>query len=108
MTDADEAMRMGDIGLVISAISAVTALFALRLALKGSRRTSDRDTAQSATQLTRMEATLESVRGGVDEIRVEMRLQQKQINDLSERLARTEESAKLAQKRLDAVEGRDC
>ncbi|MGI6239925.1 MAG: hypothetical protein ACOYI5_09915 [Christensenellales bacterium] len=96
-----------NIGLIISAISAVTAMLALRMAIKGSRRTDDRDTAHSAAQLTRMEATLESVRGGVDDIRVEMRMQQKQINDLSERLARTEESVKLTQKQLDALE-RDC
>ena len=100
-----------EIGIYISAASVCVAVLALGLSFKGSRRTDDRDKAEGASQLTRIEATLESVRGGIDDLRVEIRSQQHQINNVSERVARTEESVKTSEKRIDMIEGRksnDC
>lgn len=97
---------MSEIGIVLSALSALIALCALLLSFKASRRRDDRDRTESASQWTRIETILESVRGGVDDIRIEVKTQQKQISDVTERVARLEESAKTGQRRIEIIEGR--
>ena len=97
---------MSEIGIFISALSVLIAFFALLLSFKASRHRDDRDRTQSASQLTRIETMLESVRGGGDDIRIELRAQQKQISEVTERVARLEELAKTAQRRIEIVEGR--
>ena len=97
---------MSEIGIAVSALSALIAFFALLLSLKASRRRDDRDRTENASQWTRIETMLESVRGGVDDIRIEVRTQQKQISDMTERVARLEELAKTGQRRIEIIEGR--
>ena len=74
----------------IPVLTALVAVIALALSLKGSKRTDTQDAAKDAEQTARIEAKLDSVRSGVDDIRVEMRTQQKQINDHETRLTRIE------------------
>lgn len=97
---------MSEIG--ISALSVLVAFLALLLSFKATRHRDDRDKTKNASQLTRIETTLESVRGGVDEIRLEMKAQQKQIFDVTERVARLEELAKTGQRRIEMIEGRNA
>jgi wobble nucleotide-excising tRNase len=88
---------------IVSGLSVVVAILALVYAALGHRREMNKEVALDATQLTRIETTLGSVQNGVDEIRIDMRSQQRQINELSERTARVEESTKSAHHRLDQM-----
>ena len=98
-------MGMNGIKDLLPWITALAAAVAIYFALKGGRRSDCQDSAQNAKTLTKIETTLEGVRNGVDDIRVEMRSQQRQINDVSERVARVEESAKSAHHRIDEMKG---
>lgn len=97
---------MSEFGIIISALSVLIAFFALLLSYRASRHRDDHDRTESASQLTRIETTLDSVRGGVDDIRIEVKTQQKQINEVTERVARLEELAKNGQRRIEIIEGR--
>jgi septal ring factor EnvC (AmiA/AmiB activator) len=85
-------------------ISAIGVIVAIYMSVKGNKREDCRETSSSAEKLTRISATLDSVRDSVDEIRIEFKTQQKQINDMSERVARVEESDKAAHRRIDSFE----
>jgi len=74
----------------IPVLTALVAVIALALSLKGSKRTDKQDVAKDAEQTARIETKLDSVRAGVDDIRVDMRTQQRQINDHETRLTRIE------------------
>ena len=96
---------MKELAQYIPAITALVAVLALVTTLRNTKRTERKDTAQDAGQLARIETTLDGVRNGVDDIRIEMRAQQQQINGMSERVARVEESAKNAHRRIDELKG---
>lgn len=85
-------------------ITASGVIVAIYMNVKGMRRNNTQDISCNAEKLAKISSTLESVRDGVDDIRVEMRTQQKQINDLTERVVRVEESDKAAHRRIDTVE----
>ena len=85
-------------------ISALGVIVAVYFSVKSNRRTDTKDTAENTEKLTKISAVLDSVRDGVDDIRIEMRSQQKQINDLTERVVRVEESNKAAHNRMDTFE----
>lgn len=97
---------MGEFGIVVSALSVLIAFCALLLSYRASRHRDDRDRTESVSQLTRIETTLESVRGGVDDIRIEVKAQQKQIGEVTERVARLEELTKTGQRRMEIIEER--
>ena len=96
---------MNEWAQIVPGVTAVVAVIGLAVTLMSARRTDHKDTAQDARQLARIETTLDGVRNGVDDIRVEMRSQQQQINGMSERVARVEESSKNAHRRIDELKG---
>ncbi|MNU04128.1 hypothetical protein D3C72_2484130 [compost metagenome] len=49
-------------------------------------------------------ADVEYIKRGVDDIRVDVRMQGQKVDGLAERVTRVEESAKQAHKRLDRLE----
>ncbi|MGE7869589.1 hypothetical protein ACQKNO_26190 [Bacillus paramycoides] len=51
-----------------------------------------------------MKAELGYIRKGVDDIRIDLKANEKQMQQLSERVTRVEESSKQAHKRLDNLE----
>lgn len=75
---------------VITILGAAGVIISIIYAIRGGKRADTQASTQSARQLARIETTLDSVRGGVDDIRVEMRTQQKQINDHETRITRIE------------------
>ncbi len=97
---------MGDLGIIVSALSVLIAFFALLLSYKTSRHRDERDRTQNASQLTRMETTLENVRDGIDEIKIEVKEQQIQLGEVTERVVRLEELTKNGQRRIEIIEGR--
>jgi peptidoglycan hydrolase CwlO-like protein len=97
---------MNGIWIALSALGALISFFALLLSFKASRRRDDLDKTENASRWTRIETMLESVRGGIDDIRIELKTQQKQIGDVTERVARLEEQVKTGERRIEMIEGK--
>lgn len=86
-------------GEIISIVAVLISFVALIL---NSRKDTRADAAQNATIQTK----LDSVKAGVDDIRVDLRTMQTSLGDHSERLARVEARAENNAKRLDLLEGK--
>ena len=86
-------------GEIISIVAVLISFVALVL---NSRKDTRADAAQNATIQTK----LDSVKTGVDDIRVDLRTMQTSLVDHSERLARVEAKAENNTKRLDKLEGK--
>lgn len=75
--------------------------------VRNSRRADDQKTREDALSLARIEGKLDSVKCGIEDMRVEMRTHGGQIAELSTRVTRCEESVKSAHHRLDRSGGKD-
>ncbi|OPJ60335.1 hypothetical protein [Clostridium oryzae] len=62
------------------------------------------DTQKESGDFTRVETKLDYVSKGVDDIRLDIKDQGRQIKDITERLVKVEESTKSAHHRLDILE----
>lgn len=71
------------------------------------QRSRDKDIKDKAREEGKIETQLNSIGEGVDEIRVDMKVRDKQMNQMNEQLVRVDESTKSAHKRIDKLEGRD-
>jgi len=74
------------------------------IAVSGSSRTSKKDSREDTRANTRLESKVDYVSKGVDDIKLDMRDQGRQINDVAERVTRIEEATKSAHKRIDELE----
>ena len=83
--------------------STILSAAAVLIALVGLIFTSRRDTRQDAAGSARLEAKLDNISGGVEDIRVEMRGMRGRIDTLSERLSAVESSCKSAHHRLEQM-----
>lgn len=89
---------------ITAAISATAAISGIILGWLGRSRTVKQDAATEATKDARLQADIEFIKLGVDDLRVEQRAQGKRFDDLTERVTRVEESAKQAHRRIDRLE----
>lgn len=90
-------------GMTITAlISAAAAISGIVLGWLGRSRTVRQDGAEDGE----LRASVNYIRQAVDDMRVEIRLMRQDYADLVERVARVEESAKSAHRRIDRLEGR--
>ncbi len=80
-------------------------LGALVVSLIGLLITTRKDTRTDAASGARLEAKLDSIGNGVEDIRVEMRSMRGRVDALSERVAAVESNCKSAHHRLDQIEG---
>jgi len=83
-------------------VSVIAALSGIVLGWLGRSRTIRKDGAEDGE----LRASVNYIRQGVDDLRVEIRLMRQDYADLVERVARVEESAKSAHRRIDRLEGR--
>lgn len=67
---------------------------------------SRRDTRTSAADQARVEAKLNGIATGVDDIRVEQRAMRERVDGLAEKVSAVESSVKSAHHRIDTVETR--
>lgn len=81
--------------------STILSAAAVLIALVGLIVTSRKDTRQDAAGAAKIEAKLDNISGGVEDIRVEMRGMRGRIDNISERLSAVESSCKAAHRRLD-------
>ncbi len=89
-------MNQFNIGLLCSVIGATLGIWSYS-------RTSRKETKEESRDFTRVEAKLDYVSKGVDDIRLDMKDHSRQIKDISERLTRVEESTKSAHHRIDGI-----
>lgn len=67
---------------------------------------SRRDTRTSAADQARVEAKLNGIATGVDDIRVEQRAMRERVDGLAEKVSAVESSVKSAHHRIDTMENR--
>lgn len=89
--------------LAVAAIALIVSL--IRNGKHDSRQAAEAFAAQRAAN-AETQTKLDSIREGVDDIRVEQRAMRSRQDEMSERLAGAESSIKSAHHRLDALEGR--
>lgn len=68
------------------------------------RRISNEDIKKEAISDGELKANILYIRQGVEDIKVDMRVQQKRTDELTERVVRVEESTKQAHKRIDEIQ----
>ncbi|KJD42341.1 MULTISPECIES: hypothetical protein [Paenibacillus] len=90
-----------DITVIFSLIAAISGII---LGWAGRSRSMRQDIIQEAGAEALQRADVDYIKRGVDDIRLEQRVQGQRIDALSERVTRVEESAKQAHKRLDRKE----
>ena len=71
-------------------LTAIIALLSLIVAAMSLARNRRKDDTQEAAKMALMDGKLDSIRSGVDDIRVEQRAVQRDISNLTERVARVE------------------
>lgn len=84
--------------------STIISLCAVLIAFGGLIISGRKETRNDAADVGRMEAKLDSISGGVEDIRVEFRIMRGRIDSLAERMSVVESSCKQAHKRLDAIQ----
>lgn len=87
-----------------SILAVASALSGIALGWIGRARTIRQDAAQESANAAMQRADVEYIKRGVDDMKVEQRLQRDQFEAFSERLTRVEESSKQAHKRIDRLE----
>ncbi len=85
-------------------IALIAAISGIILGWLGKTRSHRQDIIQEAGADALQRADVDYIKRGVDDIRLEQRVQGQRIDALSERVTRVEESAKQAHKRLDRKE----
>ena len=86
--------------------SKILSAAAVLISLLGLFLSGRRETRTDAAGTARMEAKLDGISGGVEDIRVEMRTMRTRMDSLAERLSAVESSCKSAHHRLDQLHGR--
>lgn len=71
------------------------------IAYQGYQLNKNKDVKQDSKNSAEMKAELGYIRKGVDDIRIDLKANEKNIAHLSERVTRVEESTKQAHKRID-------
>lgn len=97
--------RVGmDFAAWVPIITAVAAISGIMLGWAGRSRAINQDIAQQASADAIQRVDVEYIKRGVDDIRADQRSQGKEIEKLSARVTRVEESVKQAHKRLDRID----
>lgn len=90
-------METISIALICSVVGATVSYLTFQRNKSNSIRADTREEADTR-------AKLDYISRGVDDIRVDIKTQDRKINDMNERLIRAEESTKSAHKRIDGLE----
>lgn len=82
-------------------VGIMSALFGMLLTLLAFNRNRDKDVKADAAKTAVIETKLDTISNGVESIRIDFKANEKQMDALSERVTRVEESSKQAHKRID-------
>jgi chromosome segregation ATPase len=87
-------------------IRVLIAALALVVAYLGYQLNKSKEIKSDGQESAELKAELSYIRRGVDDIKIDLRANEKQMAALGERVTRVEESSKQAHKRLDAIENK--
>lgn len=85
-------------------LGAVSTVFGMVITYFTFMRGRDKSIRTDAQENAKVSTKLDHISSGVDDIRIDLRSNEKQINHVSERVTRVEESTQSAHKRLDKLE----
>lgn len=86
-------------------LGAVSTVFGMVITYFTFMRGRDKNIRTDAQENAKVSTKLDHISRGVDDIRIDLRSNEKQINNVAERVTRVEESSRSAHKRLDKLEG---
>lgn len=86
-------------------LGAVSTVFGMIISYFTFMRGRDKHIRTDATENAKVSTKLDHISRGVDDIRIDLRSNEKQINNVAERVTRVEESTKQAHKRIDSIGG---
>ncbi|MFX3631839.1 MAG: hypothetical protein ACE3L7_07140 [Candidatus Pristimantibacillus sp.] len=89
---------------VMTMLSAVGIISAIILGWIGQNRVIHQNTRSDAGNDAALKTDVDYIKRGIDDMRLEQRVQGQRFDDLSERVTRVEESAKQAHHRLDRMD----
>lgn len=96
-----------EVGIIISILGLIVAFQTYQLNKQKHQTTQHKDANEvvkkDATDQAELRTELRYISTGVDNIRIDLKANEKQIGALSERVTRVEESAKQAHKRIDNI-----
>lgn len=78
-------------------------LFGIFMGYTNWRRTNAKDIQTDAAGNGELKSDINYIKRGIEDIKVDMRVQEKQMGELTERVTRVEESSKQAHKRIDEL-----
>jgi hypothetical protein len=87
-------------------IGVLVAVLSLIVAYLGYQLNKSKEIKSDGQESAELKAELGYIRRGVDDIKIDLRANEKQMAALGERVTRVEESSKQAHKRLDAIENK--
>ncbi|WP_027633397.1 hypothetical protein [Clostridium hydrogeniformans] len=85
-------------------IGVICTLLGALLGYLGFRRNENKDIKEDAKSNAHLSTTLAYISKGVDDIRLDIKAQDRRTTDIDSRLIRVEESSKSAHKRIDTLE----
>lgn len=89
---------------ILPLVSVLISLLAVLLSLKSSKRTDTKDIETRVAENTRLNIKLDSIAQDVAETKEEIKMQRREVQNLTERMAKVEASARQAHLRLDRME----
>lgn len=90
-----------EIGVLIGLAST---MLGMTLGYLNYRRVSNREIQTDAVGNGELRADISYIKRGVEDIKLDLKVQEKQIRDITERVTRVEESTKSAHRRIDGKE----
>lgn len=93
-----------EINLITAAFGAIGTLIGFFITLATYTRNRDKDVRSGAAEQAIINTKLDTINGGVESLRVDFKVEQKERAALSERVTRVEESVSSAHKRLNKME----
>lgn len=85
-------------------LGAISTVFGMVITYFTFMRGRDNNVRSDARENAKVSTKLDHISSGVDDIRIDLRSNEKQINHVSERVTRVEESSKQAHKRISDLE----
>ncbi|MEC1716585.1 hypothetical protein [Schinkia azotoformans] len=96
-----------EIGLLFTVISLIIAAFGYQLNKHKQQLEQQKEIKLDSQQDARIQAQLDYIGKGVDDIRIDLKASEKERIALGERVTRVEESTKQAHKRIDFIENKE-
>lgn len=90
-----------ELGVLISIFSFIVAGLGVLISYLTYQNKKNKNTKSDTKEGAELKAGVDYIRKGVDDIRIDLRANEKQMGALSERVTRVEESTKQAHKRVD-------